>query len=68
MAGPPLKRWVLIDGDGATLVHAPTRVAALHTYESHRAKNGPEPVSRSKPMPLEPISIYELGEEIRGAT
>lgn len=66
MAGPPLKRWIIVDGTDALLVHAPTRIAALHQYEKYIAENGPPPVSKAKPPPAEPISIYELSVELKG--
>lgn len=65
MAGPPLKRFIIIDSSDAVLVHAPTRIAALHMYEKYRAETGPPPVSKAKPPPLEPITIYELSEELK---
>lgn len=66
MATKPTRRFVIIDGNGATLVHAMSAVAALHTYEAHRAKEAPPPPSSSKPFVMEPISIYELADEIKG--
>jgi hypothetical protein len=68
MATKQNRRFVIITGDGAILVSAPTRIAALHAYEAHIAKEGPPPVSSPKPIPLEPVTIYELTDEIKGAT
>jgi hypothetical protein len=66
MAGLPLKRFIVIDSSDAVLIHAPTRIAALHMYEKHQVENGPPPISKAKPPPLEPITIYELSVELKG--